>query len=107
MLGLTLAVTAVIAAQTALGFVFDPRYKDFPYASLTMAVVPFALLMLNRPQIGKRPIAEAVFAGVLTLSAAYVLVNEGRDNWQSLLTCAIYLLFGLTLWRARAEQTQE
>ena len=50
---------------------------------------------------------EAVFAGVLTLSAAYVLVNEGRDNWQSLWTCAIYLLFGLTLWRARAEQTQE
>src|SRR3954463_7120534 len=64
-LGLTLAVTAVIAAQTALAFVLDPRYHDFPYASLTMAVVPFALLMLNRPQIGQRPIAESVFAGVL------------------------------------------
>lgn len=25
-----LAVTAVIAAQTALAFVFDPRYHDFP-----------------------------------------------------------------------------
>lgn len=106
-LGLTLAVTAVIAAQTALGFVFDPRYHDFPYASLTMAVVPFALLMLNRPQIGQRPIAEAVFAGVLALSAVYVLFNEGRDNWQSLWTCAINLLFALTLWRARAEQIQE
>jgi glucan 1,3-beta-glucosidase len=106
-LGLTLAVAAVIAAQTALGFVFDPRYKDFPYASLTMAVVPFAILMLNRPQIGVRPIAESVFAGVLALSAAYVLFNEGRDNWQSLWTCAMYLLFALTLWRARAEQSQE
>lgn len=106
-LGLTLAVTAVIAAQTALGFVFDPRYKDFPYAALTMAVVPFAALMLNRPQIGQRPIAEAVFAGVLALSAVFVLFNEGRDNWQSLWTCAIYLLFALTLWRARAEQIQE
>ncbi|MCK1540807.1 beta-(1-6) glucans synthase [Bradyrhizobium sp. 160] len=106
-LGLTLAVAAVIAAQTALGFVFDPRYKDFPYAALTMAVVPFALLMLNRPQIGQRPIAEAVFAGLLALSAVYVLFNEGRDNWQSLWTCAIYLLFALTLWRARAEQIQE
>lgn len=62
LLGLTLAVTAVIAAQTALAFVFDPRYHDFPYASLTMAVVPFAVLMLNRPQIGQRPIAESVFA---------------------------------------------
>ncbi|WP_338308110.1 glycoside hydrolase family 17 protein [Bradyrhizobium sp. TM233] len=106
-LGLTLAVTAVIAAATALGFVFDPRYKDFPYAALTMAVVPFALLMLNRPQIGQRPIAESVFAGVLALSAVFVLFNEGRDNWQSLWTCTIYLLFALTLWRARAEQTQE
>jgi glucan 1,3-beta-glucosidase len=104
-LGLTLAVTAVIASATALGFVFDPRYKDFPYASLTMAVVPFALLMLNRPQIGQRPIAEAVFAGVLALSAVFVLFNEGRDNWQSLWTCAIYLVFALTLWRARAEQS--
>jgi glucan 1,3-beta-glucosidase len=106
-LGLTLAVTAVIAAETALTFVFDPRYRDFPYASLTMAVVPFAVLMLNRPQIGQRPIAEAVFAGVLALSAVYVMINEGRDNWQSLWTCAIYLLFAFTLWRARAEQIQE
>ncbi|MBR0721109.1 beta-(1-6) glucans synthase [Bradyrhizobium manausense] len=103
---LTLAVTAVIAAETALGFVFDPRYRDFPYASLTMAVVPFALLMLNRPQIGVRPIAEAVFAGVLALSAVYVILNEGRDNWQAMWTCAIYLLLALTLWRARAEQSQ-
>lgn len=105
-LGLTLAVTAVIATETALGFVFDPRYRDFPYASLTMAVVPFALLMLNRPQIGVRPIAESVFAGLLALSAVYVILNEGRDNWQAMWTCAIYLLFALTLWRARAEQSQ-
>jgi len=105
-LGLTLAVTAVIAAETALGFVFDPRYRDFPYASLTMAVVPFALLMLNRAQIGVRPIAEAAFAGLLALCAAYTLLNEGRENWQSLWTCAIYLLFALTLWRARAAQSQ-
>src|SRR3954469_14234871 len=106
-LGLTLAVTAVIAAQTALAFVFDPRYHDFPSASLTMAVVPFALLMLNRPQIGQRPIAESVFAGVLAMSAIYVFFNEGRENWQSLWTCAICLLFAFTLWRARAEQIQE
>ena len=59
-IGLALLVTAVIAAETALGFVFDPRYRDFPFAALTMAVVPFAALMLvNRPQRGVRPIAEA------------------------------------------------
>jgi hypothetical protein len=85
--------------------VFDPRYRDFPFASLTMAVVPFALLMVNRPQTGARPVTESIFAGVLTLSAAYVLINEGRDNWQSLWTCAMYFLFALTLWRARAAQS--
>ena len=36
-----LAVTTLIGAETALGFVFDPRYRDFPFAALTMAVVPF------------------------------------------------------------------
>jgi len=107
LLGLTLAVTAVIAAQTALGFVFDPRYRDFPFASLTMAVVPFAMLLVNRPQTGARPIAEAVFAGLLVASAAYTLFNEDRNNWQSLWTCAIYLLLAFTLWRARAEQKPE
>jgi hypothetical protein len=31
--------------------------------------------------------------------------NEGRDNWQSLWTCAVYFLLAVTLWRARAVQT--
>jgi exo-beta-1,3-glucanase (GH17 family) len=106
MLGATLLVTTLIGAETALGFVFDPRYKDFPYAALTMAVVPFsALMLLNRPQEGARPIAEAVFAGLLAVSALYTVFNEGSDNWQSLWTCAIYALLALTLWQARAVQT--
>ncbi len=63
-LGAVLLVTTLIGTETALGFVFDPRYRDFPFAALTMAVVPFATLtLLNRPQQGVRPIAEAVFAG--------------------------------------------
>jgi exo-beta-1,3-glucanase (GH17 family) len=108
LLGLVLAITAVIAGETALGFSFDPRYRDFPYASLTMAVVPFMGLMVwNRPQAGARPIAEAVFAGLLAMAAVYVGLNEGRDNWQSMWTCAMYLLFALTLWRARAVQSPE
>jgi glucan 1,3-beta-glucosidase len=105
LLGIALAISAVIGSQTALSFVFDPRYRDFPFAALTMAVVPFALLTMNRPQGGQRPIAEAVFAGLLVISAIYTGVNEGRDNWQSLWTCAIYALFALTLWRARVEQS--
>jgi glucan 1,3-beta-glucosidase len=104
-LGAALAVTTVIGTETALGFVFDPRYRDFPFAALTMAVVPFSTLMLlNRPQEGVRPIAEAVFAGLLAGSVLYILFNEGADNWQSLWTCAVYFLLALTLWRARGVQ---
>ena len=108
LLGLVLAVTSLVAAETALGFVFDPRYKDFPFASLTMAVLPFATLMLlNRPKAGARPIAEAVFAGLLAGAALFTGFNEGPDNWQSLWTCAAYLLFALTLWQARGVQIPE
>jgi exo-beta-1,3-glucanase (GH17 family) len=105
LLGASLAVTTLIGSETALSFVFDPRYHDFPYAALTMAVVPFVTLMLNRPQAGVRPIAEAVFAGLLAIASVYVAFNEGRDNWQSLWTCAIYVLLAITLWQARAVQS--
>jgi exo-beta-1,3-glucanase (GH17 family) len=102
-LGITLLVTTLIGTETALGFVFDPRYRDFPFAALTMAVVPcWSLMVLNRPQSGSRPIAEAVFAGLFVVAALYTGFNEGRENWQSLWTCAIYGLFSITLWRARA-----
>lgn len=108
LLGLCLTVTAVIGLETALGFVFDPRYRDFPFASLTMAVLPVSLMMLlNRRAEGTRPIAEAVFGGALALSAAYIVVNEGFTNWQSLWTCAIYAVLAATMWRARAAKIQE
>jgi exo-beta-1,3-glucanase (GH17 family) len=104
-LGAALIVTTLIGAETALGFVFDPRYHDFPFAALTMAVVPFATLMLlNRPPEGSRPITEAVFAGLLAGAALYTVFNEGPNNWQSLWTCAMYFLFAVTLWRARVVQ---
>ncbi|WMT70975.1 beta-(1-6) glucans synthase [Bradyrhizobium sp. Ash2021] len=106
LLAIALAVTTLIAAETALGFTFDPRYRDFPFAALTMAVVPFAgLMLLNRPQAGVRPIAESAFAGLLVVTALYTGINEGTANWQSMWTCAIYLLLALTLWRARAAQS--
>lgn len=105
LLGLTLLVTTLIACETALGFVFDPRYRDFPFAALTMAVVPFWMLMtFNRPRSGVRPVAESAFAGLLAGAAIYIGFNEGPANWQSLWTCLIYLMLGVTLWRARAEQ---
>jgi exo-beta-1,3-glucanase (GH17 family) len=101
-LGAALLVTTLIGTQTALGFVFDPRYHDFPFAALTMAVMPFALLtLLNRPQEGARPIAETVFSGLLAVSVVYTAFNEGGENWQSLWTCAMYFVLAVTLWRAR------
>lgn len=108
LLGVALIVTTLIGAETALGFVFDPRYKDFPFAALTMAVVPFVTLsLLNRPKEGTRPIAEASFGGLLVVAAIYTGFNEGPANWQSLWTCAIYVLLGLTLWQARGVQNPE
>jgi exo-beta-1,3-glucanase (GH17 family) len=105
LLGAALVATTLIGTETALGFVFDPRYHDFPFAALTMAVVPFSTLMLlNRRQEGARPIAEAVFAGLLAGAALYTTFNEGSANWQSLWTSAVYFLFAVTLWRARAVQ---
>ena len=105
LLAVVLVVTTLIGAETALGFVFDPRYRDFPYAALTMAVLPFwTLMLLNRPQEGSRPIAESVFAGLLAGAVLYIGFNEGKDNWQSLWTCAMYFLLAVTLWRARAVQ---
>jgi exo-beta-1,3-glucanase (GH17 family) len=101
--GLAWIVTIVIGTETAIGLVFDPRNKDFPFAALTMAAVPFAAMMLlDRPRKGIRPMAESIFAGMFLVAAIYTGLNEGPDNWQSLWTCAAYLLLAVTLWRACA-----
>jgi glucan 1,3-beta-glucosidase len=99
-------VTTLIAAQTALGALFDARWRDFPFAALTMAAVPFSTLtLLNRPKGGGRPIAEAVFAGLFLAAALYTVFMEGTQNWQAVWTAAAYLLFGMTLWQARSKES--
>jgi glucan 1,3-beta-glucosidase len=105
LLGLVLMIAIAIGSETALGFVFDPRYRDFPYAALTMAVLPLALVSLqNRRGAGVKQIAESVFAGLLALSLVYIAINETLANWQSDWTCAAYLVLAVTLFRARAAQ---
>jgi len=102
LLGITLIVTTLIATQTALSLVFDARWRDFPFAALTMAVVPFwTLAFLNGSKSGARPLSEAVFAGLFAMAAVYVVFNEGFENWQALWTGAVYVLLGSALWRAR------
>jgi exo-beta-1,3-glucanase (GH17 family) len=101
-LGGVLIVITLIGTEIALGLVFDPRWRDFPFAGLTMAAVPLGpLTLLNRPKSQTRPMAEAVFAGLFIAAALYILFNEGLRNWQSLWTSAAYFLLGATLWHLR------
>jgi exo-beta-1,3-glucanase (GH17 family) len=107
MLGAALLVTTLVGTETALGLVFDPRYRDFPFAALTMAAVPLAALtVLNRPRTGPRPMAEAVFGGLFVMAALYICFHEGLENWQAVWTCAGYGLLGITLWQARASSNK-
>jgi exo-beta-1,3-glucanase (GH17 family) len=101
LLGFTLIVVTLIAVETALSLVFDSRWRDFPFAGLTMAAVPFWTVGFRNPKSGVQPLAETVFAGLLGAAALYIVFNEGPHNWQSLWTGAAYLVLGITLWRPR------
>ncbi|HEU4661641.1 MAG TPA: beta-(1-6) glucans synthase [Pseudolabrys sp.] len=101
---LLMAVT-VLTIDAALGLVFDPRYKDFPFAPLTAAILPFGLLGLLAPgRKGSRGKAEVTAAGVMALSVAYIVPNEGFANWQSLWFCATLAILAFTLVRVRGAQ---
>ena len=54
LLGVTLIAITLAAVETSLGLVFDGRWRDFPFAALTMAVVPYTTLSLL-PSIGRAP----------------------------------------------------
>jgi len=104
--GAILIVIMLLAFVVALGLVFDPRYRDFPFAPLTVAVVPFFVhgVVTARPK-GPRPAAEAAGAGVLALSVCYIVFNEGFANWQSLWLCAALAALSFSLVRARGAQS--
>jgi exo-beta-1,3-glucanase (GH17 family) len=104
-LGLALTVISVIATGTALGSVFDPRWQDLPFASLTMAAVPLAAQScLNRPRAGDRPIAETAFAAIFAFSALYIFFIEGLKNWQAIWTAGAYLLLALAMYGIRSKE---
>ena len=100
--GAILTVTMLLAFAIALALVFDPRYRDFPFAPLTAAVAPFLVhhVMVVRRK-GSRPAAEAAAAAVLALSVGYILFNEGLANWQSVWLCAALAGLSFSLARAR------
>jgi len=101
-LGLLLIALTALALQSALALSFDPRYRDFPFAPITAAVVPFLLLGFVAPRPGDgRPLAETLAAVVLALCAAYIVWNETLANWQALWFSAALALVAISLVRAR------
>ena len=105
-LGLLVVALCVVALQVALGQVFDPRYRDFPFAPLTAATISFLALSLagHRPT-GPRGVAETVAAAVLVGSAIFMVLNEGLENWQALWLGAALVVLGVTLLRSRAARS--
>ena len=101
-LGGAFIVLVLLALQAALGLVFDPRYRDFPFAPLTAAVVPFLVLMIAVPRPkGARAIAETVAGAALIASAGYIAINESFANWQAVWFCAAAATLSVILLRAR------
>lgn len=108
MLGGTLIALMLFAIEAALGLVFDPRYRDIPFAPLTAAAAPFLLLLVLVPRpAGSRPVAETVAAVVCALAAGYIVFNEGFANWQSVWFCAGLAVLAFILATARAAPSPE
>jgi len=100
--GLVLVATAVLAIQTALGLVFDPRYRDFTDPELSAAVVPFAIATaLGAGRAGPRRRAETIAAVTLAGSGLYIVLNEGFANWQALWFGAVLMVLAVTIDRLR------
>jgi len=111
-LGILLIALAVLSVQAALGLVFDPRYRDFPFAPLTAATIPLLLARKGRPAIkGKvlatwkrrlqAPAAETAVAVALAASAVYIVCNEGFANWQAVWFSGALLALAFTLLQAQ------
>lgn len=105
-LGALFVTLTVVAVQVVLGLVFDPRYRDFPFAPLTAAAVPFLVLSWTgwRPG-GRRGTAETVAGAVLAASAAYIALSEHVENWQASWLCAAGAMIAITLFRSRDAQS--
>jgi glucan 1,3-beta-glucosidase len=96
-LGMALIALAVLSVQAALGLVFDPRYRDFPFAPLTAAVAPF-LLAITAWRLRPKPApAETAIAATLAASAVYIVFSESFANWQALWFAAGLGALALTL----------
>jgi exo-beta-1,3-glucanase (GH17 family) len=95
-----------LSVQTALGLVFDPRYRDFPFAPLTSATVPFLVLtIVGRGEKGPRGTAEVVAAAALAIAAVYIALNETFANWQAIWLAVILAVAAFILVQSRDVQS--
>jgi glucan 1,3-beta-glucosidase len=102
-LGLSFLLLLLLAAQTALGLVFDPRYRDIPFAALSAAVLPYLVLWASTERRAGAPaLAERTAAFVLAAAAVYIAANESFANWQALWFCAALVALAFILAQARA-----
>ncbi len=102
-LGVLLILLVVLAVQAALGLVFNPRYRDFPFTALTGAAIPYVILMVSLPR--RKDIlrnAETVAAAALVLCAVYIALSETFANWQSLWFCGGLIALAISLLPGRA-----
>jgi exo-beta-1,3-glucanase (GH17 family) len=108
-LGGTFIALVLLSLQVALGLVFDPRYRDFPFTQESAAVISFLVLRFSTWRVPRaadtprpsRAVAETVAAGVLAAAAVYIVLNESFANWQAVWFCASLLGLGFILGRAR------
>ena len=104
--GALMMATMLLAILTALGLVLDPRYRDFPFAPLTAAVVPFVMHIVTMPRPrGRHGAAELAGAAILALSVPYIVLNESFANWQSLWLCGALAALAFSLARVRDAQS--
>jgi exo-beta-1,3-glucanase (GH17 family) len=97
-LGLVLVALTLLAVQAALGLVFDPRYRDFPFPALIAAAIPFLVRKTSWPRLrSMQPCAETMAAATLALSAVYIALNETLANWQALWFAAGLLVLAVSL----------
>ena len=101
-LGAVFIVLTLLSVETALGLVFDPRYRDIPFAPQSGAAAAYLVLMLStaRPA-GVRAAAETFAAAVMTASAVFIAINETFANWQALWLAAGLIGLAVILVRAR------
>jgi exo-beta-1,3-glucanase (GH17 family) len=105
-LGTGLMILTVLAVQVALGLVFDPRYRDFPFVPLTAATAPYMVLAIFTDRGGSRAsVAETIAAITLASSAVYIAINETMANWQALWLSAVLLALAAIQARSRGARS--